>query len=179
VASYGESPCLRLKPWNALSRRSRTTRTTKAVEEFYTVNASMRENQSTPRLGRDAHVAREREVLAKARTIHSKCVRPLFIAGDRVVIRSVFRALVECLATLTDIRRTRTAGIFLPLYWHGSTPPDHTVKVVMVTSGRVFVGTLAQRLRAAAANLLLRALPRGHDLAIVASGLSCVRRNGT
>lgn len=31
-----------------------------AVEEFYTADASMQENQSAPRVGRDAHVANER-----------------------------------------------------------------------------------------------------------------------
>jgi hypothetical protein len=31
-----------------------------AIEEFYTVGAQMQENQSEPRVGRDAHVANER-----------------------------------------------------------------------------------------------------------------------
>ncbi len=58
-----------------------------ALEEFYTADASMQENQSTPRVGRDALVANERRVLAKARALTSKCVRPVFVNGDRVVIR--------------------------------------------------------------------------------------------
>ena len=62
-----------------------------AVEEFYTADASMRENQSTPRVGRDAHVANERSVLSRAKTLMSKCVRPVFVSGDRVVIRWIFR----------------------------------------------------------------------------------------
>ena len=61
-----------------------------AVEEFYTANASMRENQSPPRVGRDAHVANERKVLARARSVQSQCVRPVFVNGDRVVIRWIF-----------------------------------------------------------------------------------------
>ena len=61
-----------------------------AVEEFYTVDASMQENQSTPRVGRAAHVENERRVLAKARSLTSKCVRPVFVNGDRVVIRWIF-----------------------------------------------------------------------------------------
>jgi len=36
-----------------------------AVETFYTPDASMQENQSPPRVGRDAHVANERRVMAK------------------------------------------------------------------------------------------------------------------
>lgn len=62
-----------------------------AVEAFYTADASMQENQSVPRVGRDAHVANERRVLAKAKTLTSRCVRPAFLSGDRVVIRWIFR----------------------------------------------------------------------------------------
>lgn len=62
-----------------------------AVEEFYTANASMQENQQTPRVGRDGHIANERAVLARAKTVMSKCVRPIFVDGDYVVIRWIFR----------------------------------------------------------------------------------------
>jgi hypothetical protein len=62
-----------------------------AVEEFYTEDASMQENQSTPRIGRDAHVANERSVLSTAKTLTSQCIRPIFVSGDRVVVRWVFR----------------------------------------------------------------------------------------
>ncbi len=62
-----------------------------ALEEFYTANASMQENLSTPRVGRDAHVANERRVIAKARTLVSKCIRPVFVSGDKVVIRWTFQ----------------------------------------------------------------------------------------
>jgi hypothetical protein len=62
-----------------------------AVEEFYTPDASLQENKSAPRIGRDAQIKRERELLAKARTITSHCVRPVFVSGDLVVIRWQFR----------------------------------------------------------------------------------------
>jgi hypothetical protein len=62
-----------------------------AIQEFYTADASMQENQSAPRVGRDAHVANERRVFARARTVTSECVRPVFVSGDRVVIRWRFR----------------------------------------------------------------------------------------
>lgn len=62
-----------------------------AVEEFYTENASMQENQMPPRVGRDAHVANERRVLGRAKSLTSTCIRPVFVAGDKVVIRWVFR----------------------------------------------------------------------------------------
>lgn len=62
-----------------------------AIEEFYTANASMRENTGPPRVGRDLLVARERKTLARARTVHSKCVRPVLVSGDQVVVRWIFR----------------------------------------------------------------------------------------
>jgi len=61
-----------------------------AIEEFYTEDSSMRENQAAPRVGRDAHVAGERTVFSKAKTVSSKCVRPVFVSGDKVVIRWIF-----------------------------------------------------------------------------------------
>ena len=61
-----------------------------ACEEFYTEASSMQENQSPPRVGRDAHVAGERKVLARARSVRSQCVRPVFVNGDKVVIRWIF-----------------------------------------------------------------------------------------
>lgn len=63
-----------------------------AIEEFYTADASMQENQSPPRrAGRDAHVANERKVLARAKSVTSTCVRPVMVNGDHVAIRWIFR----------------------------------------------------------------------------------------
>ena len=62
-----------------------------AIEEFYAEGASMRENQAAPRVGRGNLVANERKVLARARSVQSKCVRPFFVNGSLVVIRWVFR----------------------------------------------------------------------------------------
>ena len=61
-----------------------------AIEEFYTERASMRENQAEPRVGRDLLVAGERKVLARAKSVRSRCVRPVFVNGDHVVIRWIF-----------------------------------------------------------------------------------------
>src|ERR1700722_19003238 len=58
-----------------------------AVEEFYTENSSMRENQAEPRIGRDAHIANERLFLSRLKSLTSKCVRPIFVNEDFVVIR--------------------------------------------------------------------------------------------
>ncbi|HSV18824.1 MAG TPA: nuclear transport factor 2 family protein [Casimicrobiaceae bacterium] len=62
-----------------------------AIEEFYTPDASMRENMGTPRVGRDVLVARERKTLARARSVESKCIRPVLVHGSIVVVRWVFR----------------------------------------------------------------------------------------
>jgi hypothetical protein len=61
-----------------------------AIEEFYLPNASMQENQSEPRMGRDVSIARERAIFAKAKKVSSRCVRPFFISRDYVAIRWVF-----------------------------------------------------------------------------------------
>ncbi|HUQ29362.1 MAG TPA: GNAT family N-acetyltransferase [Usitatibacter sp.] len=61
-----------------------------AIEEFYAPQASMQENDLEPRRGRDLLAAREREVLARMRSVRSRCVRPVFVDGDLTVIRWVF-----------------------------------------------------------------------------------------
>lgn len=50
----------------------------------------MQENQSPPRVGRDAHVANGRKIFAWAKSVMSYCARPFFVSGDRVVIRWKF-----------------------------------------------------------------------------------------
>ena len=72
-----------------------------AIEEFYTQGASMRENFAAPRLGRDLLMAHEAKVLSKAASVKSTCVRPVFVDGDRVVIRWIFEF------TYADGRSTR------------------------------------------------------------------------
>ena len=61
-----------------------------AVEEFYTADSSMRENFEAPRVGRDKHADNERRVMARAKSLTSQCVRPVFVSGDKVVIRWIF-----------------------------------------------------------------------------------------
>jgi hypothetical protein len=62
-----------------------------AIEEFYTENSSMRENQSEPRVGRELHIAAEHKVFARAKSVQSHCVRPVFVNGDNVVVRWIFQ----------------------------------------------------------------------------------------
>ena len=61
-----------------------------AIQEFYTQNASMQENNQPPRVGRDALVAHEAKALARAASVRSTCVRPVFVNGDYVVVRWIF-----------------------------------------------------------------------------------------
>lgn len=61
-----------------------------AIEAFYTPDASMQENELPPRKGRDRLAENERAVLARARSVASKCVHPVFVNGDHVVIRWIF-----------------------------------------------------------------------------------------
>ena len=50
----------------------------------------MRENNAEPRRGRDLLVANERAVLARTASVISRCVRPVLVDGDHVVIRWIF-----------------------------------------------------------------------------------------
>ncbi|HEY4239126.1 MAG TPA: nuclear transport factor 2 family protein [Kofleriaceae bacterium] len=61
-----------------------------AIADFYTPDSTMQENQAPPRRGREANVAREAAVLARA-TVRSEIVGPVFVSGDRVVLRYRFR----------------------------------------------------------------------------------------
>ena len=63
----------------------------KAIEKFYTVDASMQENQAEPRVGRDLLVTNEKNTLQKVKSLVSKCIRPYFVNDDEVVIQWYFR----------------------------------------------------------------------------------------
>jgi ketosteroid isomerase-like protein len=62
-----------------------------AIEEFYTEDATMRENMSAPRVGRATLMAQESATLSRVRSVHSRCVRPVLVSGDTVVVRWIFR----------------------------------------------------------------------------------------
>ncbi|MBC7958135.1 MAG: nuclear transport factor 2 family protein [Cytophagales bacterium] len=61
-----------------------------AIEEFYTPGSTMSENLGPARVGREVHVANEHKVMARATSVTSQCVRPVFVNGDHVVIRWIF-----------------------------------------------------------------------------------------
>jgi hypothetical protein len=60
-----------------------------AMERFYAEHASMQENESAPRVGKAALIRHEEQALATIATLKARCIRPVFVAGDSVVIRWV------------------------------------------------------------------------------------------
>jgi ketosteroid isomerase-like protein len=60
-----------------------------AIERYYTEDASMQENASPPRVGRDRLVAHERGVLARTTHVYSKAMASV-VEGDHVAIHWVF-----------------------------------------------------------------------------------------
>jgi hypothetical protein len=62
-----------------------------ACEEFHLPDSTLQENLAPPRVGRDAHVAHERKIMSRAKSVSSTCVRPVFVNGDHVVIRWIFQ----------------------------------------------------------------------------------------
>jgi hypothetical protein len=56
-----------------------------AIERYYTEDATMQENASPPRMGRDVLIAHEQTALARMSKVYSKCVSSV-IEGDRVAI---------------------------------------------------------------------------------------------
>lgn len=61
-----------------------------AIEDYYTEDATMRENLAEPRRGRTLLVAHEQAVMDRTAQVVSTCVRPVFVNGDHVVIRWIF-----------------------------------------------------------------------------------------
>ena len=61
-----------------------------AIRDFYADDASMRENFDPPRVGRDRLIAHEANAMERVASVRSECVRPVFVSGDRVVIRWIF-----------------------------------------------------------------------------------------
>ncbi len=61
-----------------------------AIERYYADDATMQENHRPPRVGKAALLANERKALAGTRSVRARCLRPLFVNGDEVVIRWLF-----------------------------------------------------------------------------------------
>jgi ketosteroid isomerase-like protein len=62
----------------------------RAIEEFYAEDASMQENLSAPRIGRDVLVAHEKAALARVASVHTHEVTTFLVDGDHVAIHWTF-----------------------------------------------------------------------------------------
>ena len=67
-----------------------TGRGLEAVETFYAEGASVRENDSPPRRGKATLLAHEAAAQTAVSAMKARCVRPILVDGDIVVIRWVF-----------------------------------------------------------------------------------------
>ena len=61
------------------------------IRRFYADDASIQENQNAPRVGLENLIKNEQQMLQKAHSVTSQCVRPIFIEDNKVVIRWKFR----------------------------------------------------------------------------------------
>ena len=61
------------------------------IEAFYDPQASMQENMAAPRVGREALMAHEARAISQVKWSRARCVGPVFVNGDHVVIRWHFK----------------------------------------------------------------------------------------
>lgn len=62
-----------------------------AIEGFYDEHATLRENPSEPRVGRDAILLHERGVLSRLKQMRTSCVHSVLLDGNYVAINWVLR----------------------------------------------------------------------------------------
>lgn len=61
------------------------------IEQFYSEDASIQENQSAPRVGKQNLIANEKMIYTRANSVHSTCILPFFINDNHAIIRWKFR----------------------------------------------------------------------------------------
>ena len=61
-----------------------------ALSQFYAEHASMQENKSPPRAGKEALLQHERSAQASVNDLRSKCIAPILVSGNVAVIRWLF-----------------------------------------------------------------------------------------
>jgi len=62
----------------------------RAIEDFYTEDASMQENLAPPRVGRDLLIAHEQAALSRVASVHTHRVKTVLVDGDHVAIHWIF-----------------------------------------------------------------------------------------
>jgi len=83
-----------------------------AIEQFYTADASTRENNGAPRVGRDNLMAIERHVMAAHRKIEARRLAPVLIEADTVAVvwRFDFTTLQDTVRTLEEVALQKWRG---------------------------------------------------------------------
>ena len=106
-----------------------------AIDRFYIDDASMQDNFGPLRTGKDKLIARERTFMAQFKKLRSICIRPVFVAGDQVVIRWNFEFVRPDDSSWTkdelanagkEMRLRRNASISIPAKSSSETQ-EHTV----------------------------------------------------
>jgi hypothetical protein len=83
-----------------------------AIEQFYAADASTRENNGAPRVGRDNLMAIERHVMAAHKQIDARKLAPVVIDADTVAIvwRFDFTTLQDTVRTLEEVAWQKWRG---------------------------------------------------------------------
>jgi len=83
-----------------------------AIEQFYAADASTRENNGAPRVGRDNLMAIERHIMAAHKQIDARKLAPVVIDADTVAIvwRFDFTTLQDTVRTLEEVAWQKWRG---------------------------------------------------------------------
>ena len=83
-----------------------------AIEQFYAAEASTRENNGAPRVGRDNLMAIERHVMAAHKQIEATRLAPVLIDADNVAIvwRFEFTTLQGTMRTMEEVAWQKWRG---------------------------------------------------------------------
>jgi hypothetical protein len=83
-----------------------------AIEQFYATEASTRENNGAPRVGRDNLMAIERHVMAAHKQIEARRLAPVLIDADTVAIvwRFEFTTLQGTMRTMEEVAWQKWRG---------------------------------------------------------------------
>jgi hypothetical protein len=93
-----------------------------AIRDWYAEDASMAENQAPPRVGREALMEGERQMLARAAKAVTELVAPPLVDGDRVAIhwRFTFTSHKGSVRSFEEIALQTWAGdkIQREVFWY-------------------------------------------------------------
>jgi hypothetical protein len=83
-----------------------------AIEQFYAADASTRENNGAPRVGRDHLMAIERHVMAAHKQIEARRLAPVLIDADTVAIvwRFEFTTQQDTMRTMEEVAWQKWRG---------------------------------------------------------------------